>query len=169
MAERIPASTTIRVAFAAFLASDHVSPATGKTIAITISKNGGAFGNPSGGATNATAIASGCYYADLSTTDTGTAGPLIVLGTEGTIDNVYAFYYVGPVMVDGTSPLTESYGTAGSGFTLAQALYEIAQNLGEFAIASTTITVKKRDHSTTAETYTLDSATDPITSRTRAT
>ena len=87
-AERIPQSTAIRVAFKAFLASDHVSPATGKTIAITISKNGAAFGNPSAGATNATAIANGWYYVDLSTTDTATLGPLVVKGAEGTIDEV---------------------------------------------------------------------------------
>ena len=53
-AERIPQSVAIRVTFKAYLASDHATPATGKTIAITISKNGAAFGNPSAGATNAT-------------------------------------------------------------------------------------------------------------------
>jgi len=87
MGERIPQSATIRVPFQAFL-SGTLTPATGKTIAITISKNGAAYANPSAGATNATAIGSGSYYVDLSTTDTGTLGPLLVLGTEGTIDNV---------------------------------------------------------------------------------
>jgi hypothetical protein len=70
--------------------------------------------------------------------------------------------------VDGTSPMTEGYGANGSGFTLEQGLYEIAQHIGERAIAGTTETVKKRDHSTTAETYTLSDATNP-TSITRAT
>jgi hypothetical protein len=60
--------------------------ATGKTIAVTISKDGGAFANPSAGATNATELASGWYYVDLSTTDTNTLADLIVRGTEGTID-----------------------------------------------------------------------------------
>lgn len=94
MPERIPQSTTLRVPLKAYLSSDGKTPATGKTIAITISKNGGAYGNPSGGATNATAIASGSYYVDLSTTDTGTLGPLFVLGTEGTIDQIDAIYNV---------------------------------------------------------------------------
>lgn len=94
MAERIPQSATIRIPLQAYLSSDHVSPATGKTIAITISKNGAAYGNPSGGATNAVEIGSGSYYVDLSTTDTGTAGPLFVLGTAATIDNVVAIYDV---------------------------------------------------------------------------
>lgn len=67
-----------------------------------------------------------------------------------------------------TSAMTESYSANGATMTPVQALYEIAQNVGEFAISGTTITMKKRDHATTAETFTLDSSTNP-TSRTRAT
>jgi hypothetical protein len=72
MAERIPQSIAIRVPLQAFLASDHVTPATGKTLVVTISKNGAAYGNPAAGATNATEIGSGSYYVDLGTTDAGT-------------------------------------------------------------------------------------------------
>ncbi len=93
-AERIPQSTAIRVQFYLTLTSDHVSPATGKTVAITISKNGAAFGNPSAGATNATEIASGWYYVDLSTTDTGTLGPLAVRGTAASSDDAGANFRV---------------------------------------------------------------------------
>lgn len=92
--ERIPQSVTKRVALKAYLSSDHLSDATGKTIAVTISKNGGAFGNPSGGATNATEIANGWYYVDLSTTDTGSTGPLIVRGTASGVDNVEQLFVV---------------------------------------------------------------------------
>ena len=67
-----------------------------------------------------------------------------------------------------TRQMTESYAADGAAPTLAQALFEIMQALTEFAISGTTITVKKRDGSTTAMTFTLDSATHP-TSRTRAT
>lgn len=94
MPERIPQSAALRVAFVAYLSTDHLSPATGKTIPITISKNGGAFGNPSGGATNATEIAAGWYYADLSITDTGTVGPLIIYGSLAGIDTVQTIYDV---------------------------------------------------------------------------
>lgn len=94
MAERIPQSATIRVPLKAYLSSDHASDATGKTLAVTISKNGAAFGNPSAGATNATEIANGWYYVDLSTTDTGTAGPLIVRATGTATDNVETAYNV---------------------------------------------------------------------------
>lgn len=92
--ERIPQSTTIRVQFYFTLSSDHVSAATGKSVAITISKNGAAFGNPSAGATNATEIASGWYYVDLSTTDTGTLGPLAVRGTAASCDDAGANFRV---------------------------------------------------------------------------
>lgn len=84
----IPQSTAYVVVFKAYLSSDHVTEATGKTIAITISKNGGAFGNPSAGATNATEISSGWYKFTLSTTDTATIGPVAYRGAVATIDDV---------------------------------------------------------------------------------
>lgn len=67
-----------------------------------------------------------------------------------------------------TTQMTEAYAADGVAPTLAQAIFAIMQQAGEFAIAGTTITVKKLDGSTTALTFTLDDATDP-TSRTRAT
>lgn len=94
MAERIPQSAIIRIPLQAYLSSDHVTAATGKTIAVTISKNGGAYGNPSVGAANATEIGSGSYYVDLSTTDTGTLGPLFIKGTEAATDTIIAIYNV---------------------------------------------------------------------------
>jgi hypothetical protein len=67
-----------------------------------------------------------------------------------------------------TTAMTEAYAADGATFTVAQALYEICQSVSEFAIADMTKTVKKRDGSTTAATYTLNSASAP-TSITRAT
>lgn len=85
----IPQSTAFTCVFKAFLSSDHVSEATAKTIAITISKNGAtSFSNPNAGATNATEMASGWYKVALDTTDTGTTGPLAVRGTASGIDDV---------------------------------------------------------------------------------
>ena len=94
MAERIVQSATKRIPLKAYLSTDHVTAATGKTIAIVISKNGAAFANPSGGATNATEISNGWYYFDASTTDTGTLGPLIVRGTASGVDDVEATFSV---------------------------------------------------------------------------
>ncbi len=67
-----------------------------------------------------------------------------------------------------TTQMTESYNADGTAPTLAQALFMILQQAGEFSISGTTITVKQLDGTTTAATFTLDSATNP-TSRTRAT
>ena len=96
---RIPQSVAIRVPLKAYLSSDHLSDAVSKTLAVVISKNAAGFGNPSAGATNATEVGGagnglGWYYVDLSTTDTGTLGPLIVRATAGTVDNVELAYQV---------------------------------------------------------------------------
>src|ERR1043166_5442735 len=94
MPERIPQSVAIRVPIEAFLAVDHVTPATGKVISVTISKNGAAYGNPAAGATNATETGSGSYYVDLSATDTNTTGPLYVKFSEASIDTGKIHYTV---------------------------------------------------------------------------
>ena len=57
--------------------------------------------------------------------------------------------------------LTEAYRGTGATGTPAQLLYEIIAHLGESSISSTTKTLKKLDGSTTAKTYTLNSATVP--------
>lgn len=61
----------------------------------------------------------------------------------------------------GTTAMTESYAADNAAMTPVQALYQINQHLGESSISGTTKTVKKRDGSTTAKTFTLDSATTP--------
>jgi len=94
MPHRIPQSVALTVPLKAYLASDHLSDATGKTIAVQISKNGAAFGNLNAGATNATEIGNGWYDVPLDSTDTGTLGPLIVRGTCSAVDNVEIVYQV---------------------------------------------------------------------------
>lgn len=84
---QIPQTTSRVVMLKLFLSSDHISVATGKTVAITISKNGGAFANPNAGATNATEVANGWYKVTLDTTDTGTVGDLVVRGTATSCDD----------------------------------------------------------------------------------
>ena len=59
-----------------------------------------------------------------------------------------------------TRQMTEAYKTAGTAPTLAQAIFEILQNLTDFAFSGTTKTVRKLDAST-AKTYTLDDGTNP--------
>jgi len=85
---RLAQSTAARVVLKVFLSSDHVTAATGKTVAVTISKNGAlTFSNPSAGATTATEMASGWYYVDLSAADVGTLGDLVVRGTAADCDD----------------------------------------------------------------------------------
>ncbi len=62
----------------------------------------------------------------------------------------------------------ESYASPGVAPTFTQAVYMVLGLLGNFAFGGTTQTVKKIDATTTAMTYTIDSATAP-TSHTRAT
>jgi 3D (Asp-Asp-Asp) domain-containing protein len=66
-----------------------------------------------------------------------------------------------------TTQMTEAYAADGTAPTLAQAVFLIMQMLTEKSISSTTLTVKKLDGSTSAATFTLDSATTP-TSITRS-
>lgn len=119
--ERIPQSVAKRVVFRAYLASDGKSLATGKTIAITISKNGGAFGNPNAGATNATEISSGFYYFDLGTTDTNTLGPLAWRGAEGTVNDAGDVYAVVAATNGGFSALPAAAADAAGGLPISDA------------------------------------------------
>lgn len=68
-------STAYTATFLMVQSSDHITPLTGATVTVNISKAGGAFAAPSGGAT-ATEIANGWYKIALSTTDTNTSGDL---------------------------------------------------------------------------------------------
>ena len=106
MTIQIPKATSFVLVFAAFLASDGVTPATGKTIAITIGKAGGAMGNPNAGATNATEISSGLYKVTLDATDTGTSGLLAIRGAVATIQDVLIIAQIN----DGTALLDVAAG-----------------------------------------------------------
>lgn len=137
MPERIPQSVAITVPLYAVLSSDHITPATGKTIAVTISKNTAGFGNPSVGATNATEIASGWYYVTLSTTDTGSLGPLIVLGTNAATDNVTIAYNVVNANTGGLAALPDTAVTTnGSLITSGTNTAQLSVSSGLVTLAS---------------------------------
>ena len=110
--------------------------------------------------------------ADIIAVKADTAAVLAYTGTDGVVvaaasKTDYALSNAG---VDAlfVRALTEAYAADGAAPTVAQALFAIQQFLQERAVSGTTVTVKKLDGSTTAMTFTLDSATDP-TSITRAT
>ncbi len=134
MSERIPAAVAKLVVFRSYLSSDHVTPATGKTIAITISKNGAAFGNPNVGALNATEISSGFYKFTLDTTDTGTTGPLTWRGAAATIDDAADIYSVVSANNAGFAGIPDATAGAANGLLISGA------NSGTTTLGSLTVT-----------------------------
>ena len=60
-----------------------------------------------------------------------------------------------------TTQITEAYRANGAAPTLAQFMSEVLAHLGEASISGTTKTINGFDHTTPAETYTLDDATNP--------
>ena len=112
-----------------------------------------------------TAVASN---ADMTTEVTdGSVLSNIMTKTGDTSDYAYATDSLEGLAGVWTTALTESYASDGAAATPAQLLYMIYCTVGEFSISGTTITGKKVDGSTTAMTWTINSASDP-TSRTRA-
>lgn len=75
----------------------------------------------------------------------------------------------GGIIINGSNSgaLTEGYSSLHSAPTFNQLLYEIRSILAEKSVSGTTVTTKKVDGSTTAETFTLNDASAP-TSITRA-
>ena len=137
MAERIPQSTSKVVPIRAYSSTDHVSPATGKTIAVTISQNGGRLQPLSAGATNATEISNGWYYVTLSTTDTGTLGPLVVVGTCTGVDQVDFQFDVVPATNGGLTALpTTAVSTNGSLITAGTGTSQLAVTSGNVTVGT---------------------------------
>jgi len=62
-----------------------------------------------------------------------------------------------------TTALTEAYAADGAAPTLSEAVFAIQQFLQERAVSGTTLTVKKLDGSTTAQTFTHNDASAPTT------
>lgn len=108
---------------------------------------------------NARTLPSG-NYSTLSASDISTmlsSGVTVNVVSSGAFQDIFETY-----------SMVEDYPANGATGTPAEFLYLMKQAFTEFTINGTTITVKKLDGSTTAATYTMDSATTP-TSRTRAT
>jgi hypothetical protein len=71
--------------------TDHISPKTGLTPTVTLSKNGATFAAPSGAVTE---IANGWYKVAANATDSNTLGPLILHATATGADPTDAFFEV---------------------------------------------------------------------------
>jgi hypothetical protein len=172
MAYDIQKSTTqAPLLFFLTLSSDHISPATGKSPTVTISKAGGAFGSPSGAVSE---IANGWYKVAGNATDTNTLGPLALHATEASSDNcdlvvanIVAYNPQDSMLGVLTTQLTESYAAMSTAPTLAQAIFTIQQILQNRSVSGTTLTMKTIGN-VSQQTFTLNDAANP-TSITRAT
>lgn len=112
-----------------------------------------------------TRLATASYTAPLDAAGTRSAVGLASANLDAQFDALpTAAEIVSAIMAD---VITESYRANGAAPTLPQFMSEVLAHLGEASISGTTKTIKKFDRTTTAETYTLDSATSP-TSITRA-
>lgn len=124
--------------------------------------------------TDSAALASVATEARLSELDEATGGKMAnqvdIIQIDTTTDLPAQITALNNVSIADilASQLTESYAADGVAPTLSQAIFLIQQILGDFAIAGTTLTVRKIDGSSTAATFTLDDATNP-TALTRAT
>lgn len=157
--ERAPQSVAKTVEFRAFLALDGKTLATGKTIAIQIGKNGGAFGNPAAGATNATEISNGWYKFALGTGDTDTVGPFKWRGSEATIDEASGQFSV-------TAPDSVAVASIAAGAITAAAIADGAIDAATFAANAITATVLADNAITAAKI--ADGAIDEATYATTA-
>jgi hypothetical protein len=116
---RLAQSTAYTATFLFFLSSDHVSAATGKTVAITISKAGGALANPAAGATNATEVSNGLYKVALGTGDTDTLGDLVIRGTSASCDDMWQICQVVKATNGGLTALPDAVAGANGGLPLS--------------------------------------------------
>jgi hypothetical protein len=160
-------TTQSALLFFLVLTSDHISPATGLSPTVTLSKNGGAFASPSG---TVSEIANGWYKVAGNATDTGTLGPLALHASVATADNcdlvvanIVAYNPQSATLGLFTQTLTESYPAINTAPTLAQAIFLLMQRGAPTsrAVSGTTETITKLDGSTTAATFTLNSSSNP--------
>lgn len=157
-------STEYPLNFLMVLSSDHISPATGLSPTVTISKAGGAFASPSGSVTE---IGNGWYKVAANATDTSTLGPIALHASVATADNCdrdpWQVVKYDPQLIDLgilTSQMTESYAATTVVPTPAQSLQMILQTLLGFQGAGATLTIFKRDNATTAMVGTFNSSTN---------
>jgi hypothetical protein len=78
-------NTTEPIPFLLVLAADHLTPATGRTPVVTISKNGGAYATPAGAVTE---LANGWYLIAANALDADTIGLLSIHVTATSADPV---------------------------------------------------------------------------------
>lgn len=135
------------------------------TVASVVGAVGSVTGNVGGNVVGSVASVIGNVGGNV----VGSVASVTAAVTAGTVSDKTG-YALSNAGIDAlfTRQLTEAYAADGVAPTVAQALFLIQQRMTEFGIASTTMTIKKLDGSTTAATLTLNDASAP-TAVTRAT
>lgn len=135
-----------------------VTGLTASNLDTTISSRMATYSQPTG-------FLAATFPAGTIASTTNITGGTITTTTNLTTNNDKTGY---ALSATGSAAMTEDYAADGATFTLNQGVYMIWSLLAERSRSSTTLTSKKLDGSTTAMTFTLDSATAP-SSQTRAT
>lgn len=91
MRVRQQSTATYHVPIYMVSSTDHITPQTGKTVSVTLSKNSAAFGAAAGAVTE---VSSGVYKLAANATDTDTLGSLVVLATATGCDPYLVEYTV---------------------------------------------------------------------------
>ena len=84
-------STAQPLMFLLVQSSDHITPLTGASPTVTLSKAGGSFASPSGAVTE---VANGWYKVAGNATDTDTLGPLVLHATAASADPADVYFDV---------------------------------------------------------------------------
>lgn len=91
MYDIVQSTTTYPLYFLLVESADHITPLTGASPTVTICKNGGSFGSPSGAVSE---VANGWYKVAGNATDTATIGPLLLHATAASADPSDSVYNV---------------------------------------------------------------------------
>lgn len=158
MKERQQSSSTYALEFLLVSSTDHITPVTGITPTVTISKNSGSFGAASG---TVSEIGNGWYKVSGGglATDTNTVGPLILHATGTGADPTDATYTIVPWNpFDIIDEFLDSTNTVETGETIRQTLRLLRSVIvGVSSESSGTIVFKRKDGTTTALTVVHDS------------
>lgn len=85
------------IVFLMISSADHISPATGITPVVTLSKNGAAFASPAGAVSE---IGDGWYKLAIAAADFDTTGPLVLHATGTAADPTDSTFEVWDGLVD---------------------------------------------------------------------
>jgi hypothetical protein len=140
----LKSSTESPLVFLMLESADHITPLTGASPTVVISKDGGAFASPSGAVSE---IGDGWYKVAANATDTGTLGPLLLHATatngdpSDTVMNVVAYDPQSAANLGLTGVPTAAPNTSGGLLTVGTGSGQINPNgSGSVPVSAGTVT-----------------------------